>query len=236
MSNQTSILQHIPKLEGSSNYKTWSILCKSSLQASSSWKFVVDTTTPPIKHVDERDYMFKERCDVYLSRVAQARHTILITCRPHIQLTLNNIETAKDCWDKLSASYELEGLIYVQDVWLQFDRCNFNGGDNIEEFCSTYQAILDRCLSMDIVIQDKIKAIKFVSILDSHFEIWSSQKWDQMRCTGEYPTLDSLINEICDESKHKQSRVSLHAVAVTSTKASNSTQHVEVVYLHCGLP
>lgn len=72
--------------------------------------------------------------------------------------------------DKLASNYASEGFIYVHDVWLEFDHCTYNDGNSMEKFCGTYQPILDRCASVDIIIQPKIQVIKFVGILDSHFE------------------------------------------------------------------
>lgn len=177
----------IPKLEGSSNHKSWSILCKSTLKSSGVWKFVDDSAVAPVQHADERDYFFAERVEVYQAKIAQAHSVILFSCKPHIQLTLETFETAKDYWNKLASSYASKGLIYIHDVWL--------------EFCGMYQAILDRCASIDIVIQPKIQVIKFVGILDSHFEHWSANKHDGMRRSVELPTLESLMYKICDESK-----------------------------------
>lgn len=95
----------IPKLEGSSNYKLWSILCKSMLKSSAVWKFVDDSAVAPVQHAGERDYLFAECVDVYNAKIAQARNIILFSCKPHIQfsckphiqLTLETVETAKEC-------------------------------------------------------------------------------------------------------------------------------------------
>lgn len=177
--------------------------------------------------------MFAERLVLYNDRIAQARNVILFSCKPHIQLTLETIETTQECWDKLASSYASEGLIYVHDVWLEFDRCSYNEGYSMETFCGTYQAILDRCASVDIIIQPKIQVIKFVGILDSHFEHWCASKREGMRQSAILPTLESLMYEICDESKRLKQRIHLQAHAHIPSRPHSV---VLDTCTNCGLP
>lgn len=231
----------IPKLEGSLNFPTWKILCISTLKASGVWKFIEGTAVVPIKDSTEKDYQYEERLELFHSRAAQARNIILSTCKPHIQQTLADIMSAKDCWIKLSQTYEADGLIHLQDIWANFARCKYQGED-IETFCATFRAAVDKCTAAGIVTQDNIQVLHFVTTLDSYFEHWTANKREQMRRDPKnLPSLSSLINEVVDESRRTRERAALQVVTTrvpvtTPTRSKRFNVDRAEVCVTCRLP
>lgn len=144
-------IAHIPKLDGCSNYDTWKILVTSSLESSGVWKHVDGSAVPPIQHPDECDYAYQDRLELFHTKAAQACNIVLSTSKQFIQHSLKSVITAKLGWDKLAMSYESEGLVHVQQIWLDFAHGSYNGG-SIEQFCAKYRAALDKCTSAEIII------------------------------------------------------------------------------------
>lgn len=114
-----------PKLEGSSNFPQWKVMCVSWLQSCGAWKFFISVVIPPLQDPAKKDYLFQERLEAYHSRVAQARNIILSSCKPHIQQTLANVLLAQNCWDKIVQTYGMDGLVHIQETWATFYKCRY---------------------------------------------------------------------------------------------------------------
>lgn len=97
-----------------------------------------------------------------------------------------------------------QGPCHILDVWTSFAQCKYKG-EGVERFCFAYQAALDHCASMDIIIQDKIKVVQFVGGFVPYFEQWAFSKRDQMRRDPtNLPSLDSLMEEITYEDRSRE--------------------------------
>lgn len=225
----------IPKLEGTSNFQQWKVICMSSLQSSGVWKFVIWEAVPPLQDPAEREYSFQDRLENYHSRAAQARNIILCSCSSHIQQTLVEVLTAQACWDKLLQTYGAEGLIHIQATWAHFARFQYQG-EEIAEFCLKYHVALDRCHTAGIGIEDTISVLHFITILDTHFDHWTANKRDQMRRDPLHlPTLDTLINEITNEARRKKDHPILHVAVPSPKRQCHNTRAPPDECSHCGL-
>lgn len=221
----------IPKLEGSSNYKTWRMLCTSSLISSGIWKYVEGTPAPPVRIQDEKDHVFQDRLELFGARAEQARMIIISSCKTHIQHSLDTVKTAKECWEKLKTKYEEEGLVHVHHIWLNFTHCNYNG-EPIEEFCNKYRDALELCKTAEIEIQPKIQTCQFIDILDSYFPQWALNKRELMRRQPkQIPDLELLIKEVVDEFRLKDEK----RQAVVSPLTLQNSQSTRRACTHCGL-
>lgn len=169
----------------------------------------------------------------YHARVAQARNITFFSCRPRIQQTLANVPTAQACWDKVVQTYRSDGLVHIQETWVNFLCCKYQGND-IADFGIEYRAALDCCMVAGIAIQPTIPVVHFVTILDTHFEHWCANKREQLRWDPDnLPTLDTLINEVTDEALCKRDHPTLQLNA-PSPKRQRTT--FDLLCLHYGLP
>ncbi|CAM6087442.1 unnamed protein product [Calypogeia fissa] len=114
MSSSLSYNSHlIPKLEGGHIFKTWKHLCKSTIESAGVWHHVDGSAIVPTKEIDEKDYLFHERVRLFRAQAATARTIIVGSCSPQIQETLEQLPTAKECWDRLIASFSADGLLSI---------------------------------------------------------------------------------------------------------------------------
>ncbi|CAM6086103.1 unnamed protein product [Calypogeia fissa] len=168
MSSFPSNSQLVPKLVGGNNFKTWKHLC----QSSGIWHHVDGSAAPPTKDPDEKDYIFQERLCLYRAHAATARPIIVGSCSPRIQETLEQLTTAKECWDRLVASFSEDGLLYVYDVYTAFHRLTYNG-EQMDDYCDTYLTAIERCGALNSEIEDKVRVIRFINSVEAHFDQWA---------------------------------------------------------------
>lgn len=170
------------------------------------------------------------RVENYHSRVAQACNIILFSCNPHIQQTLANVLSLKECWDKILQAYGNDELIHIQDIWENFV-CYRYEGEEITDFYIQYSAPLNYYVVVGIAIQPTIQVLHFVTILDSHFEHQSTNEREQMCRDHEHlPTLDTLVNEITNKALRKRDHVALQLL-VSSPKFQCTSEVCSHYYL-----
>lgn len=96
----------------------------------------------------------------------------LSTCQSHIQVTLVTFTTAKACWDHLASAYGTNGLLHIFYVWRNFVCCTYNG-EGMQVYCTTYRAVLNRCLTnSQLTLLDIIPIFQILTSLDQHFGQW----------------------------------------------------------------
>ncbi|CAM6125585.1 unnamed protein product [Calypogeia fissa] len=218
MSSSLSYNSHlIPKLEGGINIKTWKHLYKSTLESTGVWHHLDGTAITPSKEIDEKDYIFQERCRLFKAHAATARTIIAGSCSPPIQETLEQCTTAKECWDQLLTSFSSDGLLYVYDIYNAFHRLTYNG-EKMDDFCNAYLPAIERCTALNIEIQDKVRVIRFIAVVEQHFDQWAfSQRQCLRNNPTQLPSLETLMQQVCDEYRRRMEQAEAQLQALYPT-------------------
>ncbi|CAM6127224.1 unnamed protein product [Calypogeia fissa] len=238
--------QLIPKFEGGNNFKTWKHLCRSGIESSGVWHHVDGSAVAPTKETDEKDYIFQERLRLFRAQAATARTIIVGSCAPSIQETLEQLRMAKECWDRLIASFSADGLLYVYDVYTAFHSLTHNG-ERMDDFCNTYLTAIERCVALNVEIQDKVRVIRFISCMEKHFDQWAFSQRQHLRTNPtQLPSLETLMQQVRDEYRRRMEQTdaqfqalypTLPSTTTTLLSSSNSTREApRHVCSYCTLP
>lgn len=238
-------LNALPKLEGQKNFLVWKVQLELALVSLGLWRYITgskkslvkgqltaaeaarasietNSTTATLRAAETADD-FEDRNQEFIRNDGSAKAAICANVTNSILLSLRKYATSKEMIDYLNRLYEPDSILYIMNAYFAFQSLKFDG-NNIQSFCTKYVNSVSLLAEAGIDFESKLALFTFIYHISPFYDNWTTNIRQQLRTTwsekGSLPLLDTVIADLLDEVRSKQSGPSTALVAQKQEKGN----------------
>lgn len=225
MKTQTQILDHtmdptkssFAKLDGSSNYKVWSIKIRSYLTAQDLWDVVELSSS-------------KNLSSDLKSQNSKATSIIILSCEDHILRNLDPNDFAANIWRKLEKLYGQVGFSARHLAFQSLVSTTISSCDSIDQYIDQFRTKINTLsqLTSTPLPQWLLLSI-FINNVSSQYEAWVQSVMQQVRsqkiAENSQTYLDECIASLLDEARRlgfAKENIDNNTTAMTARKPAKA--------------
>ena len=173
----------IQKLKGAANYIIWSIRSEAVLIKE---KLSITLTD-----------------DLDLDKNCEALSIIKLLCEDGPLLQIKNTKTPREAWDKLKKLYNPDGFTTDFLIFKELFNTTVDSFKSIEAYLNKVKELTDNLKAKDITLPDQLIIAWVLNALDESYNSFIANITQALRKDSKAYTVDSLFENIIDESRGK---------------------------------